>query len=202
MSKQTKSTTNKKKRLGSPPVRIGDEQPLLSMLVREAHRRSHTLVTMAKALGVSYARVAQWRRGESLIRNSRRPVFEHAARYLGLPTLYVLIHADVVRPEDFLWPGKKSLEDHLADEMVRVRQDRKVGPFVPAELDKASQNIRLFVAFLFHQLKQRSRPETADADWLEQVRAASEEHVRSGTGTTATTTKADGRSRSNSKRPR
>lgn len=183
-------------------MRTVDEQPLLAQLVREAHRRSDTLAALAKALGVSYGRVAQWRRGESLIRNSRRPVFEKAARYLGLPTLYVLIYADVVRAEDFLWPGKQSLEDHLAAEMARLRQDKKIGPLVPADLGRASQSIRLFVAFLFHQLKRRSGTETADSDWLEQVRIAAEEHVRSEASATVTATEAEGRTRSSSERPR
>lgn len=169
MKKVIKGPGKKRTRRGAPLVRTSDEQPLLALLVKEAHRRSDTLAAMAKALGVSYARLAQWRRNEAQIRNSKRPVLEKAAQYLGLPTLYVLMRAGVVQYADFVWPGKKSISDHVAEQIGRMRQDKKVGPFVPTELDRAAPRIRMFVAFLFRELEQCSRNGAAREDWLDAV---------------------------------
>lgn len=177
MNKQSKETVRKKMRRGAPFVRMTDEQPLLAWLVRESHRRSDTLASLAQALGVSYARLAQWRRNESLIRNAKRTVLESAARYLGLPTLYVLIQADIVQLADFVWPGKKSVDDLVAEQIVRMQQDRKIGPFVPAELGSAAPSVRMLLAFVFHELEQCSQNGVPQGAWLEELRRAAAAHL-------------------------
>ena len=119
---------------------------------------------------MTYRRLAQWRRNEALIRNSNRVVFENAALYLGLPTLFVPIRADVVRLDDFLWPGKRTLNDHVNDEIVRMQQDKWIGPFVPDELDKAAANIRMLVAYLFHEVERNAGARASLENWLEEIR--------------------------------
>jgi transcriptional regulator with XRE-family HTH domain len=200
MKKQTKETTKKKTRHGAPPVRTSDEQPLLAMLVKEAHRRSDTLAALAKALGVTYARLAQWRRNEALIQNGKRPVLEKAAQYLGLPTLFVLIRAGVVQYADFVWPGKKSLRDLVADQIALMRQDKKLGAFVPPELDKASAPVRMFMAFLFHELEQCSRDGASHEDWLSQLRTAAQTYLQESPVSHPVVTKAAGVKRSRTPR--
>ena len=80
------------KRRNPPPV-TREEQPLLSALVSEATRRGDTLAALAKQLGVTYERLAQWRRNDALIAKANRSVLEKAATYLGLPTVLVLLMA-------------------------------------------------------------------------------------------------------------
>jgi hypothetical protein len=46
----------------NPPVVVHDEQVLLWILVAQATQRGDTLAKLAKALGVTYERLAQWRR--------------------------------------------------------------------------------------------------------------------------------------------
>ena len=92
-TKVKRASTGKR---GSPPPVLRDEQPLLRALVAEAARRGDTLAGLAKALGVSYERLAQWRRNVSAIRNAHGFVHENAARYLGVPTVLVLVLAGVV----------------------------------------------------------------------------------------------------------
>ena len=72
-------------RRGYPPP-TSDDPPLLRVLIAEATRRGDTLAAMARHLGVSYERVAQWRRRETNIGNASRPVLEAAGAYLGVPT--------------------------------------------------------------------------------------------------------------------
>jgi hypothetical protein len=175
MQKQTKESI-KKVRRKVPSVRTSDEQPLLTLLVEEANRRSDPLASLAKALGVTYRRLAQWRRNESLIRNSRRGVFENAALYLRLPTLVVLIHADVVRLSDFLWPGKVTIKDYVTEEIIRMQHDKLIGPFVPVDLDKAAPNVRMLMAYLFHEMERNSGAREPRIDWLEEIRKEAEMH--------------------------
>ena len=173
MHKQTDELV-KKVRRKVPSVRTSDQQPLLTLLVAEANRRSDPLASMAKALGVTYRRLAQWRRNESLIRNSRRSVFENAAQYLRIPALIVLIHADVVRLSDFLWPGKETLQDYVSEEIKRMQHDKLIGPYVPVDLDTAAPDVRMLMAYLFHEMKRNSGAGEPGIDWLEEIRKEAE----------------------------
>ncbi len=137
---------------GSPPPIIRDEQPLLRVLVAEAGRRGDTLASLAKALGVSYERLAQWRRNASAIRNAHASVHENAAQYLGLPTVLILVLAGVVGLEQFVWPKRAPLGERVDRELERLRQHPFIGPFVPPQLASATPPVRLFVAFLFREL--------------------------------------------------
>jgi len=147
----TKKDTDKTRR-GNPPPLVRDEQPLLRILVAEATKRGETLASLAKTLGVTYERLAQWRRNEALISNAHRNVHAKAAQYLGLPTVLVLMLAGTVGLPEFVWPGDGSLNVRVNRELERLRQEPFLGPFVPRELASAAPAIKLFVTFLFHEL--------------------------------------------------
>ena len=146
-SKETKNKTR-----SSPPPLLRDEQPLLRILVAEATKRGETLASLAKNLGVTYERLAQWRRNEALISSAHRAVHEKAAQYLGIPTVLVLMFAGTVGLPEFVWPGDGSLKVRVGRELERLRQDPYLGPFVPRELASAAPAVKLFVTFLFHEL--------------------------------------------------
>lgn len=156
----------------SPPRVRECEQPLLALLVQEAAKRGDTLTQMAAALGVTYRRVAQWRRNEAYIKNAGRGVFQSAAKYLGLPVIWVLLHAEEVSLSDFDWPHSASLEDVVKREMERVRRDPVLGPLVPGSLMAANRSVRLFVVFLFHELERVTHTGKSYAQWLEELRSA------------------------------
>lgn len=147
MNKQEKEGTKR-----SPHPARGDEQPLLRALVSEATRRGDSLVKLAKHLGVTYERLAQWRRNAGLICNAHRDVHENAARYLRWPTVLVLSMAGTVGLQDFVWPSQDTLDNRVARDLERLRQDPYLGGFMPAELAAAAPAVKLFVAFLFHEL--------------------------------------------------
>ncbi|WP_309373360.1 hypothetical protein [Rhodoferax sp.] len=154
-----------------------DEQPLLRVLVWEATRRGETLATLAKQLGVTYERLAQWRRNEGLICNAHRDVHERAARYLGWPTVLVLTMAGTVGLQDFVWPGQGSLDARVARELGRLRQDPFLGGFVPAELAVAAPAVKLFVIFLTHELAGAAGRENQSYHWLRAMQLAAAGHA-------------------------
>lgn len=104
-------------------------------------------------------------------------MLEKAAVYLGIPTLFVLIHADVVQLSDFLWPGKRTVDDLIAEEIRRLREDKIVGPFVPVELDNAGRDLRILVAYLFREKERNSMAEANRVDWLAEMRTAVMTHL-------------------------
>lgn len=153
------------KRRNPPPI-TQDEQPLLRALVSEATRRGDTLATLAKKLGVTYERLAQWRRNDAQIAKAHRSVLEKAASYLGLPTVLVLMMAGFAGLDDFIWPSQDPLKDRIGRDLERMRQHAYVGPFFPQELVVASQAITIFVLFLFNQLLEDRAPGESSARWL------------------------------------
>ena len=167
---------NTAKRRNPPPI-TQVEQPLLSALVYEATRRGHTLSALAKELGVTYARLAQWRRNDAQIATAHRSVLENAATYLGLPTVLVLLMAGFARLEDFIWPSKDPLKDRVGRELERMRQDPYIGPFVPKELAAASPAVKLFAAFMFHELHDDRASGKSSSRWLHALNQAAVGHV-------------------------
>lgn len=157
-----------------------DEQALLRALVAQATRRGETLGGLAKALGVSYERLAQWRRGDADIRSAQASMHIRAGQYLGLPTVLILVLAGVISLEQFVWPAKDALPQRLAQELERLRQHPFLGPFVPPELTSAEPAVKLFVAFLFHELSGGPEGNMPSFRWLNALHQASAGKASSG----------------------
>lgn len=169
--------SEKAQRLGNPASAIGDEQPLLTALVWEAKRRGDTLAALAKQLGVTYERLAQWRRQESDIGKAKREVHQNASKYLGWPTVLVLAMAGTFSIKDFVWPCQDSLDLRVTKEMERLRQDPFLGAFVPAELAIAAPAVKLFVIFLAQQLTGNLGQQQNAYRWLRDMQLAAAGHV-------------------------
>jgi len=146
--------------------RPASEQPLLAALVAEATRRGDSLTALAQSLGVTYERLAQWRRGESSIASAKRSVHANAAKYLGIPTVLAVVLSGQIGLGEFIWPGRDSLRGRLAAEIQRMRQSPYIGAFVPAELSSAPEVIRIFVVFLYHELQGESGFERDRYQWI------------------------------------
>lgn len=160
----------------NPPPLTRDEQPLLRALVAEATRRGDTLAELARALGVTYERLAQWRRGDAEISRATRAVHVRAATYLGLPTVLILVMSGLAGISDFVWPDKDSLRDRVTHEIERLRQDPYMGAFVPSELANAEPAVKLFVTFLFHELESGAGRHQSTYRWLNALHLASAGH--------------------------
>jgi transcriptional regulator with XRE-family HTH domain len=138
-------------RRGYPPPTT-DDPPLLRVLIAEATRRGDTLATMASHLGVTYERVAQWRRKEADIANANRAVFEAAAIYLGVPTAYVLCMVGLITAMDFTHPSRLSVRENLQRQLESLRLDPAFAGFFPEALSTADPAIQQFVVLLYREL--------------------------------------------------
>lgn len=148
--------------------------PLLTALIVKAQREGQTMQHLARVLGVSYARLSQWRRGESQISNAKRSVHEHAARYLGLPVILVRVLARDITLSDLLWPEEGDLERQVQSSIQQLYDDCYMGGLVPPALLSASTSVKLFVLFLYREL---NSPENVavgrgSASWLSTLRDA------------------------------
>lgn len=132
-------------------------QPLLTALIVKAEREGKTMQHLARVLGVSYARLNQWRRGESHIGNAQRSVHEHAARYLGLPVIFVRVLAQNIILSDLLWPDEGDLGLQVESGIQQLYDDCYIGGFVPPALLGASTPVKLFVLFLYRELNAPAR---------------------------------------------
>lgn len=157
-------------RAGPPPL-LMDEDPLLRILIAKAATQGQPLKTLAKELGVTYGRLAQWRREKSAMRSAHRSVHVRAARYLGVPTVLTLALAGVVGLEDFIWPESETLEARLRRDIEEMRHDPHVAPFLPRSLAVAPPDLKLFIAFLYRQLKGVDAPER-EQPWLSSLHRA------------------------------
>jgi hypothetical protein len=173
--KDKMTTKDKKSGAGTrrgPLLVQREDRALLGALVAQATRRGETLAGLAKILGVSYERLAQWRRGDADIGHAKTSVHEKAGQYLGLPTVLILVLAGVVNLEQFVWPAKDGLPQRLAQELERLRQHPFLGPFVPPGLSLAEPAVQLFVAFLFHELSGESQGAQPSYRWLNALHQA------------------------------
>ncbi|WP_442596674.1 hypothetical protein ACSBPU_06875 [Parapusillimonas sp. JC17] len=147
---------------------------LLAALIVKAQREGHTMQHLARVLGVSYARLNQWRRGESHIGNAQRWVHEHAAGYLGIPVILVRVLAQNITLSDLLWPDQGDLALQVESGIHQLYDDSYIGGFVPPALLSASTSVKLFVLFLYREL---NAPASAamgrsSASWLSTLREA------------------------------
>jgi transcriptional regulator with XRE-family HTH domain len=161
-----------RKRRRNPPPITSNGQPLLKLLVAQATVRGQTLASLAKTLGVTYERLAQWRRGDALMANASKDVVLRAAQFLGLPPVLVLMFSGAIRLDDFVWPSKVSLDERLTIEMERMKQNPYVGPFVPGELLSADPAVKLFIAFLFNELNPTMGVQKPDSRWMNTLHQA------------------------------
>lgn len=160
------------------------DNALLRFLVEEAIRRGDTLQSLADTLGVTYSRLTQWRRGEAHIKNANRSVLTQAALYLKIPVVVAFVLAGVITFPDFHWPSEEHIDHQPAKVLEDMRQDPLVAGLIPEELASASPTLRVFVAFLYSELRHlQIAPSTTHA-WLsllERAKQASEEQLKAST---------------------
>lgn len=155
----------------APPS--ADDPPLIRVLVAESTRRGDTLEHVARELGVPYQRLAEWRRGETHLANAKRPVLRAAARYLGVPTTFVLCLAGLITLEDLVQPAQVTIEERVRRTLERARVDPRWAGFFPAAIMTAGTDVQQFVALLYHELSIPSDARNErDFQWMLAVHAA------------------------------
>lgn len=154
----------------APPTT--EDPPLLRVLIAEATRRGDTLATLARHLGVSYERVAQWRRREADIGNANRTVLEAAGAYLGVPTAYVLCMAGLIRAMDFAHPTQGSMPERVKQQLEALRRDSAFAGFFPEELLSAEPAIQQFVLLLYRELGGQAMKPARPFEWVRTMHLA------------------------------
>lgn len=150
-----------------------DDPPLLRLLLAETTRRGETLAGLAKALGITYERLAQYRRGDGDISKASRATLEKAARWLGVPTVLVLALARAIRLDDFVWPGTGAMRERVASELASLSLDAFWAGLVPPQLQHADPAVQRFVALLYREVSGNSGRSARAPEWMRALHAAS-----------------------------
>jgi len=144
---------------------------LIHLLLVECARRGESITALARHLGVTYERFAQWRRGEGKISNAHRAVLRAAADYLNCAPVYVLVLAGVIGVEDFVFPADFPVRERLRHELARMRADPRVAGLMPDGLEGLSQAVQLFVVQLYGEATGLPKAE-AFAGWSRALQLA------------------------------
>lgn len=172
MSRQQETKKPGKGQRRSYPPPSADDPPLLRVLIAEAMRRGDTLAAMAKCLGVSYRRVAQWRRREADVANASRVVVEAAAAYLGIPTVYVLCMCGVIGLRDFVPPGDITRRERMQQELEPLRQDGRFAGLIPDALIRADLAVQRLVLLLYRELCADESQSGRAFEWVRAIHLA------------------------------
>ena len=167
----TRTNDGRRLRRGYPPPQL-DDLPLLRVLIAEATRRGDTLAAMAGALGVTYERVAQWRRKEANVSKASRRVLEAAAAYLNIPTAFVLCMVGIIGVQDLLPLGPRTLDAHVKLELNRLRLDPYLAAFVPNALFDADPAVQNFVVLLFREVARANEGTQTSYRWMRALQLA------------------------------
>ena len=167
----TRTNDVRRPRRGYPPPQL-DDHPLLRVLIAEATRRGDTLAAMAGALGVTYERVAQWRRKEAKVSKASRGVLEAAAAYLDIPTAFVLCMVGTLGIQDLLPPGRGTFNAHVKLELSRLRMDPYLAGFVPNALFDADPAVQNFVVLLYREVAPTNGGNQPSYRWMRALHLA------------------------------
>ena len=167
----TRTNDGRRPRRGYPPPQL-DDHPLLRVLIAEATRRGDTLAALAGALGVTYERVAQWRRKEANVSKASRRVLEAAAAYLNIPTVFVLCMVGIIGVQDLLPSGRRTLDTHVKLELNRLRMDPYFAGFVPKALLDADPAVQNLVVLLYREVAPSDGENPSNYRWMRALQLA------------------------------
>jgi len=132
---------------------------------------------LAKALGVTYQRLAQYRRADSDIANATRATLEAAASILEIPVAGVFILAGRLTPADLLWPSRSSMRERLKEDLDRLAADPLYAAFVGEELARAHIQVQYLVVLLYREIAPSSTRASRLPEWLRALQLASIENA-------------------------
>ncbi|GKS95196.1 hypothetical protein [Acidovorax sp. SUPP2825] len=110
-----------------------------------------------------------------------------AALYLKIPVVVAFVLAGVITFPDFYWPSEEHIDHKLVRVLEDMRQDPLVAGLVPAEMASASPALRVFVAFLYSELRHLQNTPSGSQAWLSllsNAKTASEDTLRTSTEST------------------
>lgn len=147
-----------------------ETQPLLALLHARARLRGHSQNELARKIGVSYRRLAQWQSGEASLKSAQPGVLHAVAQYLDMPRAGVLAYVGLLTLDDFEQPAPLARDVFLHQEIERMRLDPVVGPFVPSAMSDMSYEVQAFILFLYRETGRGAPLEKAV--WFNQLHTA------------------------------
>ncbi|MDP4301640.1 hypothetical protein [Leptothrix discophora] len=122
---------------------------------------------MAHELGVPYQRIAEWRRRDTDVANAKRTVLRAAAKYLGVPPMFVFCLAGIVTVEDVMYPPESPMSERVKKALAAMRRDPAWAGFCPDALMSADHEVQRLVALLYQELRgpSESRP-AREEEWM------------------------------------
>lgn len=149
-----------------------DDPPLIRVLIAESTRSGDRLADLAAKLGVTYQRFAQWRRGDADMAHANRSVLQSAAKYLGVPTAFVLCLVGIITLEDLLWPTQEPLQDRVRQALENIRNDPYFAGLFPDALMTSAPEIQYFVAVLHREIRAQSGRGATEGEWMQAIHRA------------------------------
>lgn len=139
---------------------------LVLWLYAEANRRGQQLSELAAELRVTPGYIQQLRTGTRNIAGASRAFYEACAAYVGAPVASVMMASGALLPSDF-YPMPNALPILVRNAITFIRDDPKLGPFVPASVDEAPIEHQLLIVKLYEQATGRAcLPGALDIDEL------------------------------------
>lgn len=154
--------------------------PLMGWLLDEACRRRIDMRDMARELDVTYGYIGQLRVGLRATANISHEFAASCARFLGVPTVVVLLLAGYLRMSDFAFTAES--EEEMVDRALRhVQEDPQVRAAVPVELGRLSLDAKKAVVMMYAEsagadvLNLRELPEILR--WLQRAAVINDENA-------------------------
>lgn len=124
--------------------------PLIATLYRVAAQREQAISEMAECLGVTHGYLAQLQTGIRSTERISREFAEAAGRYLGIPTVLVLVMAGCIKAEDFIFPSLvQSIDSELAGQCLETG----LGALMPESVTLADIEIKSYLILLFQEAR-------------------------------------------------
>lgn len=86
--------------------------------------------------------------------------------------VFVLALAGVIGIRDFVWPEAEPLEQRVRKELCDLLNDPFVGGFAPAGLGSAAPEVKLFILWLYRELRASRGSERRTQRWLTEMQRA------------------------------
>lgn len=154
--------------------------PLMGWMLDEARRRRIDMRDMARELDVTYGYIGQLRVGLRATANISHEFAVSCARFLGVPTVVVLLLAGYLRMSDFAFTAES--EEEIVDRALRqVQDDPQVRAAVPVELGRLSLDAKKAVVMMYAEsagadvLNLRELPEILR--WLQRAAVINDENA-------------------------
>ena len=122
--------------------------PLMGWLVDEAGKRQHSIMEMAKALGITLGYLLQLRNGIRSTESASQEFFVACSRYLGVPAVVCKLLAGSIRMSDFLFRAE-SEKDAVDRSFRKMLEDPTACSLLPSDTTTFSTEAKRALVLMY-----------------------------------------------------